>query len=395
MTPLTVWLALIPVGEVSDPVALRDLGSSDPAVRLRAVARIEQLGADGPPEAGYLAGLVPLLREKDVALRGLAALAIDRHAAACKDAVSDGVVAGLVERLDDESPHVARFCARSLLALGHLALPEVGRLLGRADADRRRAVEASRLLARVARCRGPLQPLLWRAMTDPDAAVAERARQGLVALNGDPTLPLFRDRTVVLTALASPNEAIRELALKQSAAIRRADRAAEPPSPLVAPSLAERVAQMQRPSSRLLEELSFAVYAPRDANAREAVRLLRLALERQVLEPDQERVTLLALEALAAGLRDDDSAVREDCVRALAACGLPAETVLAGLLRDRDATIQLRALWVIAIMAETHRIFPTETLPYLGQLMDAPQGDLRDLARRLHGLLQPHERRNP
>ncbi len=195
-----------------------DLRATDPAVRLAAVRRIERLGTEGQPDAARLAALAPLLRERDLTLRGLAALAIYRHIAACKESVPDGVTAALLGCLHDENRHVAAFCRRSLSSLGPLALPDVRDWLRpergpqRLVSQRLAALEACRLLAASERCRDRVVSLLWLALSDPEPTVAERARIELTHVRDKypPTLP--EDSDSVGAALGSANERIRALA---------------------------------------------------------------------------------------------------------------------------------------------------------------------------------------
>jgi HEAT repeat protein len=120
MTPLLL-VALL----AADPALIADLRSDAAAARLRAVQQVERLGAEGTPDAAYLAPLAALLRDPDAQTRGLAALAISRHVAAVTERVPPEVVAPLAVALRDDTPHVAAFAARALQSLGDRALPDL------------------------------------------------------------------------------------------------------------------------------------------------------------------------------------------------------------------------------------------------------------------------------
>lgn len=507
MTPLVVWLILVPVGDVSDPVALRDLGSPDPAARRRAVERVETRLAD----AGYLPALVALYHH-DPALRELAARALCRHVDACRGPVVPGVVLILGHHCHDADKELGRACRLALSRLGELALPEIRQTLcptkgePALPADRLAAVEACRSVGWNRTNRQAVEALLWEAARDRDADVAERIGLALrfVPFPGDPP---FRDAVRLRAALASPNPVVRRLAIErlfllgeegfagvvvlldlpgeeghadaatllgrllafgleptaevtcriaqrldrlppgQGRSVRdlfrpieqgylpapeavvaevdqwigdlargradagqaaealrghggRAVRALEDrllargPDARHAADLLEALLTEVRPSMRTLEALGVALAAPREEVAVQAARTLNHTLRCRAWGHLRVRVSPRVLDALAAGARAGNNAVRRTCADALAVCGRQAEGHLCDLLRDRDARVQYRAAWAVAVMVEENHGVPVGALPHLAALRTSPDPEVRDAAEKAAALVsnQPREK---
>lgn len=192
-----------------DAGLLRDLASPDAGVRLRAVAEVERLGADAP-DAAYLSALAPLLGVKDLPTRGLAALAVHRHVAACDGPAPDALLVALAARLGDENRHVAKYCRASLLRVAPASSSRLQRWLAPDDkpppaAERLLALTAGRLFAEQASCRPGVVALLWRALSDADEAVAEKARLVLDDIEAAHRVPNFDDAAVIRAAFQSRN----------------------------------------------------------------------------------------------------------------------------------------------------------------------------------------------
>jgi hypothetical protein len=168
-----------------DPALLADLRSDDAAVRLAAVQRVERRGADGEPDAAYLAPLAALLRDPDERTRGLAALALSRHVAACPESAPGELVVALLTGTRDGNRFVAGLCDRSFAALGVRAVPA----LSLPHTPRQLALSGyARLLADSA-CRERVDAVLWPLLDDADAQVRDRGLRMLVALHADHQLP--------------------------------------------------------------------------------------------------------------------------------------------------------------------------------------------------------------
>lgn len=164
-----------------------DLSAPDPAARLVAVQQVERLGADAP-DAAHLVPLAALLADADERTRGLAALAVTRHVAACPDPAPQELVGPLLVGMRDGNRHVAAFCARAFTALGVRAIPALA-----VTRDQRSAAVSglARLMAEPG-CRDRVGAVLWTLLDDPAPQVRERALRLLVHLRADHALPPSR-----------------------------------------------------------------------------------------------------------------------------------------------------------------------------------------------------------
>jgi hypothetical protein len=154
--------------------------------------------------------------------------------------------------------------------------------------------------------------------------------------------------------------------------------------------------------------------AHRDGRVREAaaiVRVARLLKDRKALPPalallgkvligpDQEarraaalavgfalqaevRVPSDVLLGLRLGIKSADDNLRAACVEALAACGAQGEASLCDLLDQRSPAIRRSCVEVILRMIERTGYIPRLTAPYLRPLLESPDPDLRQAARR-------------
>lgn len=189
---------------------LVDLRGTDLALRRRAVERVERLGADGMPDAKYLAPLAALLSDGDERTRGLAALALSRHVVAVQERVPEGVVAPLLLGLLDTNPHIAAYCQRVLLALGPLALADVRSATAATQPRRQRlaALEGARHLTTLGPCRDAVNALYWSLLADADGPVRERAHSLLLVLAADYPLPAMTDPATLKAAFATASPRI-------------------------------------------------------------------------------------------------------------------------------------------------------------------------------------------
>lgn len=216
------------------------------------VQRIERQGADGTPDAAYLAPLAKLLADPDLQTRGLAALALLRHVGAIKERVPDDVVAPLLRGLRDENVYVARYVERTLLALGVRAVPEVLAALGddRSRDLRLRALEAVRLLVgNGTAAREPLGDRLWSLVTDADAVVRARAFLLLTIGLHEGSVPPLRDGARLVALSRRPDERLRDLAAEQLTAFEGL------PLRLLTQLLDDRLPHVRTVAARLLTDL--------------------------------------------------------------------------------------------------------------------------------------------
>jgi hypothetical protein len=280
------------------------------------------------------------------------------------------------------------------LTLTLAAVPATAKLLEELRSDepatRLRALQRLDRLGKEARPEAAYVPALAMLLFDPDKATGDLAAKAL-------TWHLGACRVNV------PDEVMIALLLGQGGYGSDLD------DPRIAAACSELLKSIAR-TQLSLDDL----VAHRDARIREAaaiVRVARLLKDRKALPPalallgkvligpDQEarraaalgvgfalqsevRVPSDVLLGLRLGIKSADANLRAACVEALAACGAQGEVSLCDLLDQRSSADRRCCVEVILRMIERTRYIPRLTAPYLRPLLDAPDADLRQAARR-------------
>jgi len=363
---------LVRIGKPALPALLPALKDDEPSAR-RAAGIVVGSILDGEASDEVVAGLLALLKDKDVMARGVAARALGRTK-------SEKAAAPLLEALKKDDPLVRRFAATSLGELKAEAAIEPLLALVK-DGEpmlRRAAIDALRdFPAKL----GPAIPALLDAAKDKDATTREMA---LVTLGR--TSPL---EGRVLAALAKgfddPNERVRGAAEK---ALGKID---EKSLPALRELLKEKDEKQRSIAVALLGSLREAALP----DLKTAVKDPSVEVRRAALQALLDIRTPAIVPVLAEAMADEDLALRRQVGRILAQVGraAPKEVVpaLAKALKDKDEEVRMHAVTGLA------RLGPeaVAALPALREFAKDEKGDLKKVAEEAIAMIGTAEPRVP
>ena len=237
------------------PSLVKSLQGPNRDTRAKAVM---QLGLIGSPGDGASAGLLLLLRDKDVEVRMAALVALEQIG------LEGQAVPALTEALKDQDPLIRRIAVRELGNLGpqaRPALPDLAAMLSRVEAAERMGV--AQALVRIDPENKPAGSFLGALLEDPKTAKETRFRAAeIIASCGAPAVP------ALTRALKDPEKEVRAKIVELLGAMGPAAKAA-------VPALAQTVADDASGTVRLRAAYTLPKLGP---DAKNALPVLRAAL---------------------------------------------------------------------------------------------------------------------